>query len=224
MACAVPGFGGGPLWHDRRAALIHRRERRRRRGAWRSWARRTLKLGRGVHAGSCAGAHAPAGRPWPRSIAERPRHRAGPRPIRGRPSDQVDGDRDHDNGRRHAAVTMKTPTLRGACAAAGWGRLRCCDNAVLPSARRAWQAPGAQDRCGQGSESHDGWAIGIAAFRDRERGTPKLTGPSVRRRITLPEVTAADKAFPPKKLCRETRNCVGADHSLAIRTVTITRR
>src|SRR5580704_1090537 len=48
-----------------------------------------------------------------------------------------------------AAVTMKTPTRRRFGRLA-WGRLRCCDNAVLPSAKRARRNARRTDRCGTG--------------------------------------------------------------------------
>src|SRR5580693_5365355 len=48
-----------------------------------------------------------------------------------------------------AAVTMKTPTRLRFGRLAG-GRLRCCDNAVLPSAMRARRNARHADRCGTG--------------------------------------------------------------------------
>jgi hypothetical protein len=42
-------------------------------------------------------------------------------------------------------------------------RLRCCDNAVLPSAKRGGKSPDTQDRCGQGSESfRTDWLLKVA--------------------------------------------------------------
>src|SRR5580698_373502 len=95
-----------------------------------------------------------------------------------------------------AAVTMKTPTRlrRGRRAA---GRLRCCDNAVLPSAKRQpGGTPGARTAAVQGSESHDGPA-GIGFLR--EQGTA-FSGPAPSRH-NVARTDPADQAFPPKKLC-----------------------
>jgi hypothetical protein len=113
------------------------------------------------------------------------------------------------------AVTRNTPTRRcrggrrpreraravaGAAGAPAAGeRLRCCDNAVLPSAKR--RRAGHPERGPlryKGSESHDGRLAG--GVPDTQTQCADLSpGPSPH---NVARTSASDQAFPPKKQAR----------------------
>src|SRR5262249_1487688 len=86
------------------------------------------------------------------------------------------------------AVTMKTPT-RLRFGRLAWGRLRCCANAVLPSAIRCRAERPAR---------------GPLRYRAASRMTAGLDYPARRRRgTTLPELHTATKRFRRKSCARE---------------------
>src|SRR5580693_1203697 len=103
-------------------------------------------------------------------------------------------------------VMVNTPTRRCARFLAGAGdRLRCSDNAVLPSARRRpGEAPGAQ-------------TAAVRAASQRRAGCRMARH---RRRLTLPEAEVRAGRFCRKSWVAH-RHGRSAHHVLAIRAVTI---
>src|SRR5258708_4669198 len=92
-----------------------------------------------------------------------------------------------------AAVTMKTPTrLRRRRVA--WGRLLCCDNAVLPSAKRYWAKRPARGPLRYRAASRA--TVGLkSCCQERSR----FPGPAPSRH-NVARTGRDDQAFPPKKL------------------------
>src|SRR6266487_6690355 len=102
------------------------------------------------------------------------------------------------------------------------GRLRCCDNAVLPSAKRDGQAAQRTGPLRVKAASRVTVELLKVASRICGQNHRNLKLPPLPHHVARSDT--ADQALPLKKLCRTPGNLCHADHSLAISTVTITGR
>src|SRR5579872_3607878 len=84
-------------------------------------------------------------------------------------------------------------------------RLRCCDNAVLPSAKHAGRNAQYADRCGTGQQSSDG--SGQCGATRLAMAEPPHVGPAPSPHYVA-RSEGADQALPLKKLCCKRGNCV----------------
>src|ERR1022692_1042802 len=99
-------------------------------------------------------------------------------------------------------------------------RLRCCDNAILPSANRARQDAGrAGPPQSKAASLVTDQLLTVASANYGQNHRNKEPSPS---RDHVARIHGDDQAFPWKKLWRTPMNLCRADHSLAISTVTIT--
>src|SRR5271155_5673044 len=100
-------------------------------------------------------------------------------------------------------------------------RLRCCDNAVLPSAKPGEQvAQRAKTAAGEGSESGtESATVGSGPYLPGHNNRNKEPTPLAHH---VARSDGTDQAFPLKKLCRCPENLCRAGHGMAISIVTIT--